>query len=74
MDSTKLTPSQTSSGVELQAPRHQIAEFAEFPHRVGRTDAQPVDVRAALDRRNQIDVALGDGVLGLEHPGERPFE
>ena len=37
-----------------------------------RPDAQAVDVRAALGGRDQIDVALGDALLGLEHPGEAP--
>ena len=36
IDSTKQTPSQTSSGVELHAARQQVAELAELAHRVAR--------------------------------------
>jgi len=59
---------------QLQAARHQIAELAELAHGIGGAGAQTVHVRAALGGGNQIDVAFGDWMLGLEHPGERPFQ
>src|ERR1700722_17175508 len=65
IESTKLTPSQTSSGVSFK------------PRGTGLRNSQNSRTGCAgpaLDRRNQIDVALGDAVLGLEHPGERPIE
>ena len=61
-------------GRELQTARHEVAELAELAHRIRGAHAQTVDVRAALGGRDQVDVALGDALLGLEHPGERPVE
>jgi hypothetical protein len=35
---------------------------------------QAVDVRAALDGRDQVDVALGDGLVGIGRPAERELD
>jgi hypothetical protein len=59
---------------QLQSARHQIAKFTELPHGIRRAGAQTVDMRAALGCRNQIHVAFGNAVLGLEHPGESPIQ
>ncbi len=59
---------------QFQAPRHEGAELAKLGYRVGGTRAQAVHVRAALHRRDQVDVALGDAMLRIEHPREGPVE
>ena len=58
---------------ELQSLRQKIAEFAELADRIGETQAQAIHVRAALRRRNQIDVALLDASTVVDAPGNRPL-
>ena len=55
-------------GRELDAARHEIAEFAEFAHRARDAGAQAVHVRAAFGGRDEIDVALAHRALGIRRP------
>ena len=58
---------------ELQPLRQQVAELAELADRIGETDAQTVDVRAALRRRNQVDVAFLDARPVVDAPDHGPL-
>ena len=57
---------------ELEAARQQVAKFAELADRVRQADAQAVDVRTALRRRDQVDVAFLDARPAVEPPRDRP--
>ena len=59
---------------ELDAARQQVAELAKLAHRVDDAGAQTVYVCASGNRRNKVDVALGDQVRRVARPGERPFD
>ena len=59
-------------GRELEAARHEIPELAELAHGIGHSRAQSVHVSSALRRRDQVDVAFGDGRLGIRRPAESP--
>ncbi len=57
------------------AARQQAAEVGELADGIRQAGAQAVDVRAALRRRDQVDVALGDGLspaVGL--PDQSPID
>ena len=45
-------------GSELDPTRQQVAVFAKLPQRFKQAGTQTVDVGAALNRGNQVDVAL----------------
>jgi hypothetical protein len=57
---------------ELHAARQQVAEIAELAQRYRQARAQAVDVRAALDGGNQVDVAFLHQ-LAFGAPGQAPI-
>jgi len=70
MESTKLTPSQTSSGVSFKPRRHQVPEFAKLPHcvRCGRCAGPLTCVPPSTVGINSH--SFPDGVFGT--PAPRP--
>jgi hypothetical protein len=58
---------------DAHAARNEIAELAELADRFRDADAQSADVRAALRRRNEVHVALGESLVGLGEPQQRPL-
>jgi hypothetical protein len=59
-------------GGQLDAPGQEVAELAEVPHRLGQAGAQAIDVGAALDRGDEVDVALGEGLAARGEPDQGP--
>src|SRR5690606_41513271 len=70
-DETQVVPHVL--GCELQALRQQIAELAEFADRIGEPETKTIDVRAALRRRDQMDVAFLALRSTVAAPGDRPL-
>ncbi len=73
-DSTKLTPSQTSSGASLMPRGKRLRNSQNSRSASRQARAQAVDVRAALRRRNQVHVALEHGLGAVAPPDDGPLD
>ena len=59
---------------DLDSPRQQAARFAELADRLRQSAAQGIDVRAACQGRNQVDVTLAQRGILLRGPADRPID
>ena len=59
-------------GRELEPPRQQAPELAELADRLGEAEPEAVDVGSALQRRDQVDVALLDPARAVQPPHDGP--
>ena len=60
-------------GRDPDALGRQVAKLAKLAHGIGQAAAKPADVRTALGRRDQVDIALAEYLVVLTKPGDDPI-